>query len=92
MKLGGALFFIALTGLQLALAQDVTDCTVIATGLETTAIEPDTGKKTTVVYNTPLQGSFASYGTLHLLSICRFPTSTALMTCMTWKILVSLLL
>ena len=57
MKLKAAFFLIALAGLQLTLAQDVTDCTTIATGLETMAIEPDTGKKTTKSDNNTLIGS-----------------------------------
>ena len=44
MKFGGALFLIAFAGLQLALTQDVTDCTDIAAGLDTMPIDPVTGK------------------------------------------------
>ena len=38
------LTIIALAGLQFALAQNVTDCTDIAAGLETIAIDPITGE------------------------------------------------
>ena len=40
-----ALLMIALAGLQLTLAQDVTDCTDIAAGLDTMPIDPVTGEK-----------------------------------------------
>ena len=45
MKLqAGTLFLMALAGLQLILAQDVTDCTDIAADLDTMPIDPVTGK------------------------------------------------
>ena len=44
MKIQAALFLIAIAGLQLTLAQDVTDCTDIASGLNTMPIDPVTGK------------------------------------------------
>ena len=46
MKIRAALFLIAVAGLQLTVAQDVTDCTDIAAGLNTMPIDPITGKAT----------------------------------------------
>lgn len=49
MKIRSALWLIAVAGLQLTLAQDVTDCTDIAAGLNTMPIDPVTGKAPTMI-------------------------------------------
>ena len=46
MKIRAALLLIAVAGLQLTVAQDITDCTDIAAGLNTMPIDPITGKTT----------------------------------------------
>ena len=50
MKIRAALFLTAIAGLQLTVAQDVTDCTDIAAGLNTMPIDPITGKATICTY------------------------------------------
>ena len=49
MKIRAALLLTAVAGLQLTLAQDVTDCTDIAAGLNTMPIDPVTGKAPTMI-------------------------------------------
>ena len=51
MKFQAALFLIAIAGFQLTLAQDVTDCTDIAAGLNTMPIDPVTGKIKICIWN-----------------------------------------
>lgn len=44
MKFLGVLLLVAVAGLQLSLAQDVTNCTDISVHLDTEPMDPDTGE------------------------------------------------
>ena len=64
------LTIIALAGLQFALAQNVTDCTDIAAGLETIAIDPITGEHLNMLWielHVAIILTFNGYGGLLLL-------------------------